>query len=995
MYKQMNFWIKKSNPVIKSIGITSLLSTLTVLIYYLINDISERIGWDISGYVDAIKTPLFSFDKWKTSFNIQTDSFLILEHFVGQNMSLNPDFALIYGILLIIGFSIFLSSISGLTRLWHGISFGVFALLIGTLHLENLHFLENIHDKAFTGIILTVYVCISFYFHFNSKISLFIRFITYLCVSTGIVVLIDQFTKNQYWYIESISYSFSSLTINTFLFVLFIALCIPFGILYITTFKNTGQGGDSVKHFYVFYIIYLLNLIYVYLNVFHEMDFGLYYFPPLLLFVISTLIGLWLINQQDEIFGVIAREESILFWVYLGCSIIASSTYAYHLSQFDTSYVIAIEQALTICFMGFGFLMLFYISYNFYDIIRQNLPVYKIAFKPQNIDFLSSWGVGLLITVGLFYINNFTSYRYLWASYYNNLGDSEYFSGNTYLAEERYGMAKMYSVWNLHSNYMLANIAQDNRREDMARLAYDKSSKDEGSQQSFIQTALIDIENKNYLESIITLKKGIEKFPNSKEIHNNLGLAFYRIGEVDSALHYLDKGIKVTNNNAPILESNYLAISALANLPINDESKYLKELSEETDLNQTVNQLAYLNKSEINSTSNFFNKKVEDSVLNGNQVSYIYNYSINNIGKEHPVDLDAIIKEKLNSGNNLENREQLLFSSFINHYNQKSFYKGRHNLLELNARFGKTNGYYLFLLGLDALEKNQFQLAAEQLDQAFKLGQKAAAYPLAMAATQLEDRKYTNQLWDFVFKLNILQSSDVEIIKHYLNNTELRNDNANEYYFQVLLNHRNLSIEKKIKAIQNTDYSEDLIDIIIDDYISLNEKVKVKEFIQQLSNLEISDQSKAKCIEADYLLGLNLDQTPLWVDQLDINTVQGKLFSDIYKETAFLNQKDQQQLYFNSSFIRYYANDLLKKDKTEEAFQFVSEHLQLNPYSEIITNSYLETCFSLGLKDFANSKKVEAEYLLSNEAAKRVNQLYASLLEDYNQKINQWDTLTE
>ncbi|WP_044211592.1 M48 family metallopeptidase [Flammeovirga sp. OC4] len=991
----MNFWIKKSSPVIKSIGLTSLLSTLTILIYYLINNISERIGWSISGYVDAVKTPLFSFDKWKTAFSIQTDSFLILEHFVGQNMNLTPDYALLYGISLIIGFSIFLSSISGLTRLWHGISFGVFALLIGTLHLENLHFLESIHDKAFTGIVLTVYICISFYFHFNAKVSLFIRFLTYLFVSGGIISLINTFAKDEYWYVESLSYSFSSLTIITFLFVVFLALCIPFGILYITTFKNTGQSGDSVKHFYVFYIIYLLNLIYVYLNVFHGLDLGLYYFPPILLFVISTLIGLWLITQQDEIFGVIAREESVLFWVYLGSSIIASSTYAYHISLFDTSYVIALEQAITICFIGFGFLMLFYISYNFYDIIKQNLPVYKIAFKPQNIDFLSSWGVGLLITVGLFYINNFTSYRYLWASYYNNLGDSEYFSGNTYLAEERYGMAKMYSVWNLHSNYMLANIAQDNKREDMARLAYDKSSKDEGSQQSFVQMALIDIENKNYLESIITLKKGLEKFPHSKEIFNNLGLAFYRIGEVDSALHYLDQGIQIAQNDAPILESNYLAISALAKLPINDESKYLKELSSTSDLNQTVNQLAYLNESEINSTSTFFEDLVKDSVLNGNQISYIYNYSINNIGKEKPFDLNAVIQEKLKSGHNLENREQLLFSSFVNHYNQNAFYEGRHNLLELNDRYGKTNGYYLFLLGLDALKKNQFQLAVDQLDQAFKAGQKAAAYPLAMAATQLDDRNYVKSLWDFVFKLNILQPSDVEIIKHYLNNIDLRSNEENEYYFQVLLNHKNLSITQKIEGIKNSNQAEDLIDVIIDHYVSLNEKEETKKFILQLSELELSNKAKAKCIEADYLLGLNLKNTSLWVDQLDINNVEGKLYSDIFKGTNFLNQKDQQQLYFNSAFIQFHADNLLKEEKTEEAFEFVSEHLQLNPYSEIITNSYLETCFSLGLKDFANSKKVEAEYLLSDEAVKRVNQLYASLLEDYNQRINQWDTLTE
>lgn len=994
----MIFSNKKDSPIIKSIGLTTLFSILILVSYFIFFDVSERIGWEITGFVEALKTPLFSFEKWKTSFNIQSDSFLILEYFKGNNIILKPEYALIYGIILIIGFSLFLSSISRLTKLWHAISFGIFALLIGTLHLENLQILNNLHDKAFTGFVLLLYLVISFYFHFNEKTTLLIRFTTYIIISLGLVLLINVFTEKDLWYIESISYSFSSLSIISFLFIVFISLCIPFGILYITTFKNAGHDSDSLKHFYVFYIIYLLNLIYAYLNLFHGIDWGLYYLPPIFLFIISTIIGLWLINEQEELFGTITREYSILFWVYLGSSIITSSTYVYHISNFDTSFTIAFEQALTICFLGFGFLMLFYITYNFYAIIKQNLPVYKIAFKPKNIDFLSSWGVGLLITIGLFYINNFTSYRYLWTSYYNNLGDTEYLNDQKFLAEERYGMAKMYSIWNFHSNYMIAQIALDNKREDIAHIAYEKSSRDEGSEQSFIQMALIDIENKNYLESIIILKKGIEKFPSSKHIYNNLALAFYNINQIDSSLFYLDKGIQLSNNDAPILESNYLAISALAQKPINDNSKYLTPIDKNTFLNQSVNQLAYFNKNEINSSNNFQPSFINDSTLNGNQISYIYNYTLNNIGNEVSTNLDSIINDKLSSDHNLEYKQQLLFASYINHANQNEFHAGRHNLLELNQRFGKTNGYYLFLLGLEALQNNHFELATEQLNNAFKLGQKAAAYPLAMAATQLDDREYCTSLWDFVFKLGILSQNDQDIISYYLENKNLRGFSENEYYFQVLLNHPQLSIQEKYDGIMNTsgELQNDLIEVTLDYYIKNQERGDAKKFIQSLSRLMLDDKSKAKIIQTEYLLDLNSENKKLWIDQLDINTEEGKLYSDIFKETNFLQKKDKEQLFFNHAYVKYHTMNLLKNNETEEAFTFISDQLKLNPYSEVITNSYLETCFSLGLKDYAVSKKIEAEYLLSDDAAKRVHSLYASLLENYNQSINQWDTtLTE
>ncbi|AZQ64229.1 hypothetical protein EI427_18975 [Flammeovirga pectinis] len=980
--------------IVKYISITALISNILILLTLKIEGLSERIGWGINGYVDTIKTPLFDFEKWQTVFSIQVDSFLVLENYVGNNITFSTEIYTFYGLALLIGFSIFLGSISGLTRIWHAVLFGIFALLIGTLHLENLQILSSIHDKAFTGVVLLIYIAVSYYFHVKKTINFTYRLLCYLFIGGILSSIISLLGNTEYWIAESVSYSFGSLAILSLLFVLFISTAIPFGILFLTSFKNIGgNNGDSARHFYVFYTIYSLNLVYAYLVEFHSIDWGLYYIPPALLFVISTVVGLYIIKQQEELFHIAVRESQIIYWIYLGGSIIATATYCFHLAIFDTSFTHVMDQSILILFIGFGFVSVIYISYNFYDVLKKNLPAYKVAFKPQNIDFLSTWAIGLLLSIGLFYINNFNVYRNSWVAYYNGLGDIELLQDNAYLAEERYNFSNMYNSWNFKGNYMLGSIAEQNKKYSAAYVRFDKSSKETTTPQSFIKSAQLQVNNKNLLEAILILQKGIQQFPSNKEIYNNLALSFYEINEIDSTLFYLDKGQKISGEDSNILSSNFLGVATLSKTDITKLEGHLNELNNSTKVSEAVNQLAYLNSNAVGGNKPFIPDFLADSLLNGDQVSYIYNYTINATFRDGYNDIDKYISKYLNNYENSEYKQQLLFASALNNLNSEKYYSSWSNFDELSNKYGQTNGYYDFLLGLNAFQNNKFELAYEHLNTAFKTGQTSAIYPLALVASQLKSKVESKKIWDNVFKLNMIE--DPSIIKYYLDNDKIRDFTATDYVNYIVFNHKKKSVQdlfQHILKISSEQNQIELIELLLQDYISNRDTDKAIALIKEVeASFTLNNELATLILHTNYLLkisSLNIDDL---IKVLDTTSAEGKLYSDIYKNTNFLKNEDVESLFWNDAFGEFYSSKLISEEKTEEAYQLVSDLLKVNPYSEIATANYIRVCFKLGLKQYAESSRLEAEYLLSSSASNRINELYSRLKIEYQKEISTWE----
>ncbi|OHX67401.1 hypothetical protein NH26_14135 [Flammeovirga pacifica] len=948
--------------------------------------VSERVGWSTKNIIENIKTPLFDFEKFGTYFNIQGDSFLLIEEFKALPLDYSPQHYSIYGIILIFSFAIYLSSISGLTKIYHAMFFGVFALLIGTFHFENLHILHQIHDKAFTALVLMAFLGISYYFHVNQHISFPKRFFTFFILNIGITLFIQYFTSNKLWFIESITYCLPSLSIITLVFVIFSSMAIPFGILFLATFKNMGGSGDSFKHFIFFYVVYLLDLLYCYVVIYYQQDFQIYYLTPIILLLIATFVGLWVIKQQEELFAAGLRDKSTLFWIYISGAIIGLSTIAFHKTTYDESFISATEQMVVVSMLGFGAIFLIYILYNFYDVLKKNLQVYKVAFQPRNVDFLSTWGVGLLFVFGLLFLNSFKPYKHIKASYYNNLGDLEYINGQNFLAESYFIKGSTHHFGNFHSSYMLGQIAEMNKNKIVASVAYKNAYKGEQLEQAYIKSASLEIDKNNFLEAILVLKEGLNKYPKSEIIANNLGLGFLNINEMDSALFYLNYGIDLNREFTKTLKGNYIAISTLAKNEI--DKKHLSEISDQSSIIEGVNQMALLNSEMIASAQNFIPELVNDSILNGDEVSYIYNYALNNSLKDQPEDISSSILKYINL-NNSDYKQQLLFAYGWTQKsigNQKEFLKA---FKELNSRYGTVNGYYNFLIGLEALKADQYILAEHKLTEAWKLGQKSAIYPLAITYSILGDKDKSIQLFEFCKKLNIIEESDMKLIHHYVKTKSLNEFSEKDYFYQLLFNYQLMNdrdIIESLKGLSIISNREDLFSMILHDR-SNNSPQSIPQLISLFDKqFDISEDLNAKIVTIQYESNLPIHQKEI----LKESTSSIVEFANhlITQDTSIYLSDN---LFLNSSYQKYIIHQLVKKDKDQDAFNWASDAVDLNPYSELNVSNYLQVTIPKGMKDFASDILVESEYNLDEKATERINTLYSDLIEDYNKKINTWN----
>ncbi|ANQ50622.1 hypothetical protein MY04_3257 [Flammeovirga sp. MY04] len=980
--------MKEKNKVLQNISLGILIANTILLILLYFIPTSDRLGWTNNNVIENIKTPLFDFEKFGTYFNIQGDSFLLIEQFNALPISFSTEHFAFYGIVLMISFSIYLSSISGLTKLWHALFFGVFALLIGTFHLENLEILHQIHDKAFTALVLIAFTGLSYYFHRNQHIKFLVRCASFLILISGIILLIQLVTPNVNWYIESIAYCFPSLSLLTLAFILFASMAIPFGILYLSTFKNVGGSGDSIKHFLFFYIVYLLNLVYCYFVLFYQQDLDIYYIPPFLLLIIASFVGLWVIKQQEELFSSILRDKNILYWVYVSGALIALSSLSFHKAIFDSSFVKAAEQTTVATMLGFGCIFLIYILYNFYDVLKKNLQVYKVAFKPKNIDFLSTWGVGLLIVIGLLYIQHFAPFNLAKASYFNNLGDAEYIDGQYFLAENRYNTASVYHYNNYHSNYMLGQIAEKNKNKTVAGVAYKYAYKGGGIEQAFSKSASLEIDKKNYLESLFILKEGLKEYPKSEILHNNLALAFLNINELDSALFYLEAGISLNKDDNKVLKGNYIAISALAKKEVNEHSKYLSEIDNSTSLIESVNQLALLNTDGIASAQNFAKSLVNDSTLNGDEVSYIYNYALNNSLKEQPEVLGDYIAKYM-SIQNSDYKQQLLFAygwTQKANNNQKEFLKA---FKDLDKFYGINNAYYNFITGLEALNNDQYVLAEHKLAAAWKLGQKSAIYPLALTNSILGNHQKAVQLFDLCERFKIIDTEDKTLIHHYTSSKQLKSDSEKDYFYQLLFNYQKMSndeVLKSLKGLSLKSNQEDLLTMI------LNYKVKTKQaditsLIQQFKKqFDASDDLNVEMIFAKYQMDLPIDE----FKTIENNpSVAVDFANHLVKNDTTLFETEA--LFLNPAYQKYIVNSYIQKGEDDKSFEWVTDAISVNPYSELNVQNYFYVAIPQGLKDYAHDIMVDSEYYLDDAATERINELYSTLVNDYHKSINTWN----
>jgi len=302
---------------------------------------------------------------------------------------------------------------------------------------------------------------------------------------------------------------------------------------------------ESQRKWLILFGFYAVNLIFSFGHLIYNFQTKTY-IPSFIFWISSILLGLY---QQHKKQG----GHSL----FIGLAFLSLSTAFLMLYTSNDPGIRAIETWALICQIIILVLFPLFIMRNFNDLIKLNLPIYKVVDKPQILPTYILY-IGILILGSSFvFALNGGAYHQITAAKYNADGELAQILQDPFLAEINYKQGLIHSKLNAKSNTSLARIAyQENKVEE---LAYYLSTSQVKFPNEKIAIALSNIyQNENHLfESLFALQSAHQKMPKRVEIITQLAHTFEKLNQLDSSFYYHQKAFEFDSESV-LTRANFL-----------------------------------------------------------------------------------------------------------------------------------------------------------------------------------------------------------------------------------------------------------------------------------------------------------------------------------------------------------------------------------------------------------------------------------------------------
>lgn len=604
---------------------------LIAMLFFQERGLQNTVAWDVLSELDevAVRTDSLMMPRpdsvqVASKQYLLSKSYLLREQFVPSLMVL-PSW-LIEGVLamLLAGIVLIVSAVSALPR-WGYV--GSMTVLIAVLAFSHVELLQVFGIDNSLGIVLLIgpLVALSYYFQaFRPDFSMPQRIFAFAGLVGGLVAIFYFFAKNPSPSHTFLAYSLWPLMLIAAVFIVWLSVEIIAGFVYIVTNPRTGFGKNSLLNFLFLSGLYLLSALLLYLKITRRTDADFWYISPFVLYAVSAVLGIW---------GAIRRLDNHLpfreigAWLYIGMALLTTTAMGFvHFSN-NNPHVEFFEDAIVYSQLSVGSLFTIYIALNFWPLFRQGKAVYKVIYKPVRLLQSQIWVLGVGGMVVLMSLNRFFMIDQLQAGHHNNLGDLYTATTEYKLAESYYQMAISEDYQNHKSGFGLASLAWKQGDKSSAGAFFRLALYKDPSPQAYVGLTRMMQEAGLFFEVIFTLRKAIQTFPNSGELHNNLGAIYATTNVADSTFYYLKLAAQNTQNKA-VPATNLLAFAALKSLTVQDLDD-TSLLNSSTAVSQEANRLALLQKLGIRqSVEKLTLRWPPDSALSVNHFAYLYNYAI-------------------------------------------------------------------------------------------------------------------------------------------------------------------------------------------------------------------------------------------------------------------------------------------------------------------------------------------------------------------------------
>jgi hypothetical protein len=936
---------------------------------------SSVINWEVHYAQHTTVAEVAAFESGGFQFIVPADVYLTYGYYQGSAVKPPVTAANIFALLFILTVVTLLTLITTLPRFWFLTGTALFIVLFVSLRLEVLY-LFSIPGRTIPIIILLGFVLLAFLFNvLRPDFSFIKRWLAFGCYTAVIAVMVMFFSGVAYPGYHLAVTAYWPALLLTLVFVTLIAHEIPAAFVYLSS--QAGAHAKNALHFAIPALLYLVFLFLLYFDEARIYALNLPKFWVYLLLLLSAILGIWGTQQREHLYQNIFPFSPTGALLYITFAATAFFTIGYLLNAYNDAAIQVVREWVLFCFIGYGIIFFTYVVSNFMVMMAQNLPAYKVLYKPTRMPYVTFRLAGFIATLAFVFYMNWKEYVYhAMAGYYNNLADLHQQLGKQAFAEAFYQQVKSYAFQNNRANYQLGVLQARHYNQQEAAHLFELANARRPTPYSYVNAGNLYARTGTWFEAIRQYRRGFEKFKDPR-LALNLGYAYAQVHKTDSAVYFIEQARKYPQAKA-LAESNFLALLGQEYIPLNVDS-VAATLAPSDVLKANTLALAAQRRqyaaSAVPDTSILFSNRVMDIP----EATLLHNYLISSLGRTDTILLRRAITAATDSVN--ENFSEALKAALAYaQYYRLNVSAALALLSEVSFTSITHEGRYQHLLGLWLTEQGAAEQAIYHFERAAQAGYPDAAPYLAIARAQagyheqaLQEATRLLQQPDSTSKQVARQLS--AILTAHPN--QLENDNLRYLFclYRVRVHDATL-FENILQRITDVHYRAlALIDMSRKQLIAGNLS-QALYYAGQLTNLPVNHAAVAEKIAHHELLihaltgdlqGLRqkLEESPpfkgfnlqyLMLYQAMLAAADGNLAaaSELFERLALQNPFFEEGVLAAARFFAQHGAD------DWAAYNLLADAIQRNRYSYRLLNAYAAEAARLGLDQYAVSARARA-----------------------------------
>lgn len=934
------------------------------------------IHWEKLQEQEIIETTVHQFRLGPFQLNVPGESYVIFEYLQGSNVEHNKVASYIFLAVLISSSMVMLTIITTLRKFWYFIGIALFVVFVMGLRLEVL-VVFGIKGYAIPVVVLVIFAGLSYYFKSFSTATFSQRLMAFTALATVFGFIVAFFSHVPYPFLHLVTTAYLPALVLSVLFMLMIA-----HEILVSFVSMVSQGtSKSLRHFAIISFIYLLNVMITCLHELGVVQWQFLYINLYLLLCTSALLGLWGFKLREPLYESIIYFKPIGAFFYVSLGAICFVTIAQFLGNGNDAALKIIRDIIIFSHTGYGIIFLTYIFSNFMVMMSENLPVYKLLYKPNRMPYFTFRLAGLIATLAfVFYSDWRQTVFHGMAGFYNYVADLYVLQGNEILAQDFYEESRKHAFQNHRANYALGTIKASRINFEGAHYNYELANGRRPTEFSIANAGNLYMWEKNYFPAIQIFKAGKTVIPSSEVIDNNLGYAYGKVRNLDSATYFMNRARQssITKSSA---EGNFLALAAVQRLPIRSDS-VIRIFDNQSPI-VLSNALAI---------ATLFDQTIEtpidplsEKTLNLYSATLLNNYSIHNAKSVDTAFVKAVHNIAIDS-TNYAFSESLKATLAHAYYHQGNVTKALEVLAELAYITHDYRGKYNYIMGLWALDQGNPEIASSYFMHAETADYKDSRFYNAIALTEAGKVVDASAAWDSIARKGDPNEKEIavrmqKILAVNTGQAMQLNDAEKYQYCRYKVGLSDTTVFNRISnTFSSADYKAQALLDMAGKHFKAGHLVIAIKYLNRISGLELTNENLYNEVRFAELMML------AWRKELNLLAAQinkgiefgpghelekmwyTALISEASGDTATA-RKNYKLLgswnpYFEEGIIAA-ANFFRKEDPANlDAYNILVEAIQVNYNSYRLLSAYAEEATRLGFDQYATSARHRMQTIL-------------------------------